>query len=155
MAVNQHTCTCSFQSCTVCQQNPRCFKILSTANWTKVFFNFKHEQTKYSIAIFIYLKNDYIVLRVVVVWHYSMTNIYTRGHLHVHVVWQQLTVSLHNKKEVEKKRQTLCDKLKAWQLLFCLKKNCQPNSTFLLNRSFSERRENMILSEDHNNTHKQ
>ena len=55
----------------------------------------------------------------------------------------------------KKKRQTLCDKLKAWQLLFCLKKNCPPNSTFLLNRSFSERRENMILSEDHNNTHKQ
>lgn len=70
-----------------------------------------------------YLKNDYIVLRVVVVWDYSMTNIYTRGHLHVHVVsWQQLTVSLHNKKEVEKKTANLVWQAKSMTIIILFEK---------------------------------
>lgn len=52
----------------------------------------------------------------------SMTNIYTRGHLHVHVVWQQLTVSLHNKKEVEKKTANLVWQAKSMTIIILFEK---------------------------------
>ena len=76
-----------------------------------------------------------------------MTNV--SGATHMNNDNSELT-SVKNKKEVERKRQILCDKHDN----YFVQKNFQLNKTFLLTRSFHEKPENIMLSEDHSKTHK-